>query len=222
MASSMDLRSTSSDDDNHSISELLGAKTDEGWSAFGIINHPGPVHENYITKHSRLMTYTSWPTCLSQRPQDLANAGFFYTRWGDRVKCFYCDGGLESWETDDVPLKEHKKWFSGCAFVKLKSEESIACETLIFDKLKLISLDETPSFKLETLQKEVEILEKARRCKICLEQPSSIVFLSCGHLCCCIDCGTTQQVSLKIYYFYLNFYLLFILFCRTVPVAILQ
>ena len=51
MASSMDLRSTSSDDDNHSISELLGAKTDEGWSALGIINHPGPVHENYITEH---------------------------------------------------------------------------------------------------------------------------------------------------------------------------
>ena len=128
------------------------------------------------------MIHSSWPISLSQSPQDLAEAGFFYTRLSDRVKCFYCDGGLESWETEDDPIKEHRKWFSDCAFVNLKSEESINCETIISDKLKLISLDERMYVKLKTLQKEVEILEEARRCKICLEDITSIVFLPYGHL----------------------------------------
>ena len=113
------------------------------------------------------------------------------------MKCFYFDGGLESWETEDEPFKEHRKWFSDCAFVKLSGQkkESTDLSTLISDKLNLLSLnktpsgklktDETPSDKLKTLQKEVEILEEARSCKICLEHPSAVVFLPCGNLCCC-------------------------------------
>jgi hypothetical protein len=51
VASSMDSRSLLSDADNHSTSELLAAKNEEEWSAFGIIHHSCPVHENYITEH---------------------------------------------------------------------------------------------------------------------------------------------------------------------------
>jgi len=29
----------------------------------------------------------------------------------DRVKCWYCNGGLQNWERNDVPWEEHAKWF---------------------------------------------------------------------------------------------------------------
>jgi hypothetical protein len=103
------------------------------------------------------------------------------------VKCFYCDGRLESWETEDEPFKEHTKWFSGCAFIKLRGDQEKSKTDLSTPILnKLISLDKTssdklksdesPCVKLKSLQKEVEILKEARRCKICLEHPSSFEF----------------------------------------------
>ena len=146
-------RSSLSDHNKNLATELLREKNEEDWSTLGIIHHPGPVHENYITAHSRLLTYNLWPLWLSQSPKDLADAGFFYTRLSDRVKCFYCDGGLKSWETEDDPFKEHRKWFSGCAFVKLRGDQEESKTDLftnILDILKLISLDETSFDKLET------------------------------------------------------------------------
>ncbi|CAK8686349.1 unnamed protein product [Clavelina lepadiformis] len=35
----------------------------------------------------------------------------------DRVKCWYCNGGLQNWERDDDPWEEHAKWFPMCEFV---------------------------------------------------------------------------------------------------------
>jgi len=29
----------------------------------------------------------------------------------DRVKCWYCNGGLQNWDPDDEPWTEHAKWF---------------------------------------------------------------------------------------------------------------
>ena len=29
----------------------------------------------------------------------------------DRVKCWYCNGGLQNWERNDIPWEEHAKWF---------------------------------------------------------------------------------------------------------------
>merc|ERR1719430_2004270 len=89
-------------------------------AALGIIAYNGPAHKNYVTEQARLSTYSTWPPALPQKPQELADAGFFYTGRSDQVKCFYCDGGLESWEPSDSPLQEHLKWFGDCAFVKMK------------------------------------------------------------------------------------------------------
>ncbi|XP_013791179.1 baculoviral IAP repeat-containing protein 7-like, partial [Limulus polyphemus] len=37
----------------------------------------------------------------------------------DHTKCFYCDGGLCSWEPGDDPWTEHAKWFCNCGFVRI-------------------------------------------------------------------------------------------------------
>ena len=38
-----------------------------------------PKYPKYAIKTTRFSSFTNWPTCLSQTPEDLVNAGFFYT-----------------------------------------------------------------------------------------------------------------------------------------------
>ncbi|XP_047391811.1 baculoviral IAP repeat-containing protein 7 isoform X2 [Sciurus carolinensis] len=35
----------------------------------------------------------------------------------DKVRCFFCYGGLQSWERGDDPWTEHAKWFPRCQFL---------------------------------------------------------------------------------------------------------
>jgi len=35
----------------------------------------------------------------------------------DRVKCFYCNGGLQNWRQNDDPWHEHAKWYPTCEFL---------------------------------------------------------------------------------------------------------
>jgi len=35
----------------------------------------------------------------------------------DRVKCFYCNGGLQNWRQNDDPWEEHAKWYPTCEFL---------------------------------------------------------------------------------------------------------
>merc|ERR1711892_170495 len=97
--------------------------TEQDRAALGIINFHGPRHSAFVTEPARLKSFSFWPPSLTQKPPELAEAGFFYTGRSDQVKCFYCDGGLESWEPADSPWGEHVKWFGDCAFVKMKREK---------------------------------------------------------------------------------------------------
>ncbi|KAJ8315171.1 hypothetical protein KUTeg_007321 [Tegillarca granosa] len=80
-----------------------------------------PRHPEYSDYHVRVETYTNWPSHLDQRPNALAEAGFYYTGEDDVVRCHYCDGGLRQWEPGDVPWTEHARWFPFCKYiVKIK------------------------------------------------------------------------------------------------------
>merc|ERR1719270_2798704 len=87
--------------------------------AMGILPHSGPLHPQYATLEARLRTFREWPPALKQTPKDLADAGFYYIGLSDQVKCFYCDGGLRNWQSEDEPWKEHARWFDKCVFVRL-------------------------------------------------------------------------------------------------------
>ena len=86
---------------------------------------PEPVHSYYKAELCRLESFSSWPPGLNQQPKELAQAGFFYTGSSDQVKCFYCDGGLESWEPEDSPWGEHCKWFPDCPFLHMSTSRNI-------------------------------------------------------------------------------------------------
>ena len=44
-------------------------------------------------------------------------AGFYYLGDRDRVKCYYCNGGLQNWEKNDVNSHEHAKWYPLCEYL---------------------------------------------------------------------------------------------------------
>ncbi|XP_046403427.1 death-associated inhibitor of apoptosis 1-like isoform X2 [Ischnura elegans] len=85
----------------------------------GVRDLRAAVHPEYCSEASRLSSYSSWPVAIKQRPNALAEAGFYYTGNGDQTICFHCGGGLRDWEDGDDPWIEHAKWFSKCYFVNL-------------------------------------------------------------------------------------------------------
>ncbi|XP_060082815.1 E3 ubiquitin-protein ligase XIAP-like [Ylistrum balloti] len=78
-----------------------------------------PKHPHMCQMNMRLESYgPSWPQdYVTQTPQQLAEAGLFYTGVTDTVRCHYCDGGLREWEPNDDPWTEHARWFPFCKFV---------------------------------------------------------------------------------------------------------
>ena len=50
-----------------------------------------------------------WPLISSSSPL----AGF-----GDKVRCFSCQGELKKWRAGAVPMEEHRKMYKDCAAVK--------------------------------------------------------------------------------------------------------
>ncbi len=75
-------------------------------------------HPDFQMHHARLESFRSWPSHLSQRPEELARAGFYYFGVKDMVKCFFCNGGLKDWAWGDDPCQDHVRWFPKCQFIR--------------------------------------------------------------------------------------------------------
>jgi len=71
---------------------------------------------------SRLQTFADREQNWSQvrikaTALQMAQAGLYYLGESDRVKCYYCNGGLQNWSYHDEPWFEHAKWFPLCEYV---------------------------------------------------------------------------------------------------------
>ena len=68
---------------------------------------------------SRLSTFSAnWPSYKCRAtPEDFAVAGLFYIGMRDKVKCFYCGGGLHNWYFNDSPYYEHARYFPSCSYI---------------------------------------------------------------------------------------------------------
>nr|BDT62319.1 MAG: baculoviral IAP repeat-containing protein [Melicertus latisulcatus majanivirus] len=87
---------------------------------YGILEHHTSKHEHYLDIEKRLESFKGWPHWLVQKPQDLAEAGFFYEGPNDSVRCFHCSGNIFNWEKEDIPWNMHAKWHPNCTYVLLK------------------------------------------------------------------------------------------------------
>ncbi|KAL4716153.1 hypothetical protein ACJJTC_013930 [Scirpophaga incertulas] len=162
------------------------------------VRMPGPVHPQYASEAARLNSFKDWPRCMRQKPEDLAEAGFYYTGQGDKTKCFYCDGGLKDWEDDDIPWEQHARWFNRCAYVQLvKGKEYVqnvisnACEIRAPTEETKQSTPAT-SPKSATVEEETPI-DDSKVCKICYVEERNVVFIPCGHVVACAKCALSTN-----------------------------
>jgi hypothetical protein len=81
------------------------------------VNRAPVAKPNYASEHARLHTFINWPKDCPVQPKELIDAGFYYTRNGDRVECFKCGIILAGWEPLDTPWGEHEKWSKDCSLV---------------------------------------------------------------------------------------------------------
>ena len=82
-----------------------------------------PYHEKYSTEQSRISSFNGWPK--TQKPCELAKVGFFYYGMSDIVKCFFCNGAINQWEENDVPIEEHIRWYPNCSYVRQLKENDL-------------------------------------------------------------------------------------------------
>lgn len=161
----------------------------------GVMLVKDPLYPQYSTKASRLTTYSLWPRGLSQRPQELVDAGFYYTGKGDRVVCFHCGGGLKDWDQGDQPWVEHAKWFQKCHFLTfVKGHDFVQQVHQVQQERREGGSTEitrdTPSVVALKPQEPqgASSVDDARMCKVCLTNELGIAFLPCGHISTCPDC----------------------------------
>nr|BDT62385.1 MAG: baculoviral IAP repeat-containing protein [Melicertus latisulcatus majanivirus] len=112
-------------------------KPEVSWETY-FPKYLGPKRKDFALTESRLASFNDsrlaikWPERVTQKPCDLAEAGFFYVGLSDHVRCFYCGNGLRNWEKDDIPWNEHAYWFPECYYVILKKGQEfidkVRCE----------------------------------------------------------------------------------------------
>ena len=63
----------------------------------------------------------AWPAHrIAVTPKQMSQAGLYYLGEKDRVKRWYCNGGLQNWARFDNPWFEHAKWFLTCEYLLQK------------------------------------------------------------------------------------------------------
>lgn len=167
------------------------------------------AYPEYKTLEKRLESFKDWPLSLAQRPNVLADAGFFYTGKSDQTICFFCGGGLKDWERNDDPWEQHGIWFSKCNYLLLQKGHEFVKS--VSNKNSAVPQPERATNNVETQQNhstsapsssstskpvnsnkpsEETSQNMATTCKICYNKEIGVVFLPCGHICSCVDCAT--------------------------------
>ena len=76
-----------------------------------------PRNPTMVNPQDRRSTFTNWPNHIRASKDELVEAGFLYLNEGDKLKCFYCNGGLQHWKYDENPWFEHAKWYPNCEYL---------------------------------------------------------------------------------------------------------
>jgi baculoviral IAP repeat-containing protein 7/8 len=114
-----------------------------------------------------------WSEDAKVKPEDLSEAGFFWTGNKNRVRCFHCNGTLSNWVEGDQPWQEHSIWHGHCAFVRLNKGEKfiescrLELETHLIRLIQDISTEEILSPQLQT---DLNLAMKSSEVKILLSR----------------------------------------------------
>lgn len=177
-----------------------------------------PNFPEYSIEAARLRSFEDWPKSMTQKPEKLADAGFFYTLKGDGVICFQCGGDLSQWEKGDDPWIEHALWYGKCKYLLLlKGSEYVNEIKERFGKRSNGKTDESGnptssehsepekicsnnkincsdnSMTLLTNKLKNVTLNETRACRICYTNEYNTAFSPCGHIVACVKCAISQN-----------------------------
>lgn len=178
----------------------------------------GPEFPEYAIEMARLRSFKEWPKTMKQKPEQLSDAGFFYTQTGDRVICFNCGGGLREWDEEDDPWEQHVLWYEKCDYLRLiKGPEYITAVKEKFGKICIKKKDDiesaSASSQIESCsssnsgsassmatstpddhnQIAENKLNETRLCRICYANEYNTAFFPCGHVIACAKCASSQS-----------------------------
>ena len=78
----------------------------------------------------RLSTFIRFPADSPVNPRLLAAAGFFFTGYKDRVKCFFCARCVEGWSIGDDPSSS--RWHKDdCAMMLQEDSGNVSLGMII-------------------------------------------------------------------------------------------
>eukprot|EP00112_Aurelia_sp_Birch-Aquarium-sp1_P026508 Seg943.6 transcript_id=Seg943.6/GoldUCD/mRNA.D3Y31 product="E3 ubiquitin-protein ligase XIAP" protein_id=Seg943.6/GoldUCD/D3Y31 len=98
--------------------EDIGNQEHRPHSPFRRQSSEGVDSSSIKSKYTRLNTFLTWPTDSSIQPLELVEAGFYYLKTEDGVKCYKCGVSLKNWERGDTAWGEHAKWSPSCPLVR--------------------------------------------------------------------------------------------------------
>lgn len=151
-----------------------------------------PKFPNYQVESARLASFSDWPKSMKQTPQQMADAGFFYTGKSDIVQCFCCGGALRGWLSEDDPWTEHANNFSGCYYVNLTKSNDSTHRSRPKEALVKTDSAEKAEASVSTHNEAYEDEEADDKvCKVCYNRPYDTVFMPCGHVVACRKCATS-------------------------------
>lgn len=110
----------------------------------GVWSEGAPKFPEFSKPAAREATFDKMTISLTQTPQELAEAGFFYQGHSDNMQCYYCGVLLKNWEPADDPWGEHQHWSSKCEHLKQRpvSHEKFPL-TPIMKRAKEMGYEET-------------------------------------------------------------------------------
>ncbi|ACF05377.1 IAP-3 [Adoxophyes orana nucleopolyhedrovirus] len=148
-----------------------------------------PNYPEFASEKQRLDTFHTWPQLMPIKPKQLAEAGFFYTGFGDKTKCFYCGGGVCKWELNDDPWEQHAIWFGNCTYVKIIKGQNFIQK--VVTESRLIKENESNGDTiLPTMpDTENEDYDDEKLCVTCCQEKRNIAFDMCGHVVVCAKCA---------------------------------
>ncbi|XP_050493872.1 baculoviral IAP repeat-containing protein 3-like isoform X1 [Bombus huntii] len=185
-------------------------------SRLGLKSVKKPEILQYASYESRLNSFATWPTDVTQPSEELAHAGFYYTGINDFTTCYHCGICIGNWRPEDDPWDRHMISSPRCyhllpalgwEYVNNVTDQELY-ETA--EGAPIESTDENPERSnsenvtnemtlvekinilftiLATLEEENRPLKDARSCKVCTEREATITFLPCGHLATCQYCS---------------------------------
>lgn len=97
-------------DESYDIPPIFGSCVSKQWY---------PKNNFMFLYSSRIQSFKNWPKQIKQKPEELAQSGFYYHAEGDFVHCFYCGVTIHNWETFDNVNFEHRRHSPSCKFLSM-------------------------------------------------------------------------------------------------------